>query len=42
MSGQLPLALRWPAHQRFASFKAGPNGVTVELLRAVAEGRDGT
>jgi DnaA family protein len=41
MSGQLPLALRWPAHQRFASFRAGPNGVAVELLRAAAEGRDG-
>jgi DnaA family protein len=33
MSGQLPLALRWPAHQRFATFVPGANGVAVELLR---------
>lgn len=36
MTGQLPLALRWPAHQRFESFVAGSNGVTVDLLRAAA------
>lgn len=36
MSGQLPLALRWPAHQRFADFHPGPNGAIVEALRAAA------
>ncbi|GAA0713521.1 DnaA regulatory inactivator Hda [Dokdonella soli] len=36
MTGQLPLALRWPAHQRFESFVAGPNGVAIELLRTAA------
>lgn len=40
MTGQLPLALRWPAHQRFESFSAGPNAAAVELLRAVARGDD--
>lgn len=36
MSGQLPLALRWPAHQRFESFVAGGNGIALDLLRAAA------
>lgn len=36
MSAQLPLALRWPAHQRLDAFRAGDNGVAVELLRAAA------
>jgi DnaA-homolog protein len=36
MSAQLPLALRWPAHQRFDAFRAGENGVVVEVLRAAA------
>ncbi|NCT67548.1 MAG: DnaA regulatory inactivator Hda [Rhodanobacteraceae bacterium] len=36
MSGQLPLALRWPAHQRFDSFHAGANAAVVELLRSAA------
>ncbi|MBN8728669.1 MAG: DnaA regulatory inactivator Hda [Xanthomonadales bacterium] len=36
MSGQLPLALRWPAHQRFATFTAGANGVPIELVRDAA------
>lgn len=36
MIGQLPLALRWPAHQRFDSFLPGQNGVAVDLLRATA------
>lgn len=36
MSGQLPLALRWPAHQRFEGFHAGPNGAIVEALRTAA------
>lgn len=40
MTGQLPLALRWPAHQRFESFSAGPNAAAVDLLRAVAQGVD--
>lgn len=40
MTDQLPLALRWPAHQRFDSFSAGPNAAAVELLRAVALGAD--
>lgn len=40
MSGQLPLALRWPAHQRFDGFSAGTNTVAVELLRAIARGTD--
>lgn len=36
MSSQLPLALRWPARQRFADFIAGPNSSVVELLQAGA------
>jgi DnaA family protein len=36
MTGQLPLALRWPAHQRFGSFVTGQNGVAIDLLRAAA------
>lgn len=36
MSAQLPLALRWPAHQRFDAFRAGENGVLVEVLRSAA------
>ena len=36
MSGQLPLALRWPAHQRFADFSAGPNRSAVEQLQTGA------
>ncbi|MBO9663235.1 DnaA regulatory inactivator Hda [Dokdonella sp.] len=38
MTDQLPLALRWPAHQRFDSFVAGANAAAVELLRAIAQG----
>lgn len=38
MSGQLPLALRWPAHQRFDSFVVGSNGVVVELTQSAARG----
>jgi DnaA family protein len=33
MSGQLPLALRWPAQQRFDTFLRGENALAVELLR---------
>lgn len=40
MSGQLPLALRWPAHQRFDGFSTGTNTAAVELLRAIARGAD--
>ncbi|HJT97311.1 MAG TPA: DnaA regulatory inactivator Hda, partial [Rhodanobacteraceae bacterium] len=36
MSGQLPLALRWPAHQRFDGFVPGDNGVAVDQLRRAA------
>lgn len=36
MTDQLPLALRWPAHQRFDSFVPGQNGVAIDLLRASA------
>lgn len=40
MSGQLPLALRWPAHQRFESLVAGANRTAIDLLRAIACGTD--
>lgn len=36
MTDQLPLALRWQAHQRFDSFVPGQNGVAIDLLRASA------
>ena len=36
MSAQLPLALRWPAHQRFDAFRRGENAVAIELLRGAA------
>ncbi|MEO5561694.1 MAG: DnaA regulatory inactivator Hda [Dokdonella sp.] len=36
MTDQLPLALRWQAHQRFDSFVPGQNSVAVDLLRAAA------
>ena len=36
MIGQLPLALRWPAHQRFDCFVPGQNGVAIDLLRSSA------
>ena len=36
MSAQLPLALRWPAHQRFEAFQPGENAVAIELLRGAA------
>jgi len=39
MSGaQLPLALRWPAQQRFETFVSGDNGATLALVRAAAHG----
>ena len=40
MTGQLPLALRWPAHQRFESFVVGHNGVALESLHAAAQTAD--
>lgn len=36
MSAQLPLTLRWPAHQRFEAFETGDNGVAVDLLHRAA------
>lgn len=36
MSAQIPLALRWPAHQRFETFVVGQNGVALDLLRTAA------
>jgi len=39
MSSQLPLALRWPAQQRFDSFVTGAdNATTLALARAAAHG----
>jgi DnaA family protein len=40
VSAQLPLALRWPAQQRFESFHAGPNASVVETLRSAARDAD--
>ncbi|HEU4665771.1 MAG TPA: DnaA regulatory inactivator Hda [Dokdonella sp.] len=40
MSPQLPLALRWPAHQRFEGFVVGANGATLEALQRAARGED--
>jgi len=37
MSSQLPLALRWPAQQRFDSFVAGANDLALGLLRDAAD-----
>jgi DnaA family protein len=39
MSRQLPLDLRWPAHQRFESYVLGSNVDIVESLRRVADER---
>ena len=36
MSAQLPLGLRWPAHQRFEEFRVGANGVAVDLFKRAA------
>lgn len=36
MSAQLPLALRWPAQQRFETFVAGDNAAVLALLRQAA------
>jgi DnaA-homolog protein len=40
MSEQLPLALRWPAHQRFESFVVGSNAAGLDLLRHAVSGDD--
>ena len=37
MSSQLPLALRWPAQQRFDSYVPGGNSVALALLRYAAD-----
>jgi DnaA family protein len=34
--GQLPLAMRWPAQQRFSSYVVGENGAAAEALRCAA------
>ena len=36
MSAQLPLALRWPAHQRFEHFECGANATALALVRDLA------
>jgi DnaA family protein len=36
MSEQLPLALRWPAHQRFESFIIGANAAGVDIVQRAA------
>lgn len=38
--GQLPLAMRWPPQQRFASFRIGDNGAAVDLLQRAAHAAD--
>ena len=40
MSSQLPLALRWPAHQRFEGFVAGANGSALEALQRASRCED--
>jgi DnaA family protein len=40
MSGQLPLALRWPAQQRLETYVPGDNAAAVALLRSAAEDAD--
>ncbi|MGH8123817.1 MAG: HdaA/DnaA family protein [Rudaea sp.] len=40
--GQLPLAMRWPPQQRFASYRIGENGAGVALLRRAASEADAT
>jgi DnaA family protein len=36
VSGQLPLALRWPAQQRFDTFVTGDNAAALALVRTAA------
>ena len=40
MNAQLPLALRWPAQQRFDTYVAGDNAAAVALLQRAAEVTD--
>ena len=40
--GQLPLAMRWPPQQRFASYRAGDNGAALDLLQRAASEADAT
>ena len=42
MSAQLPLALRWPAHQRFGHFQAGTNATALAVVREAACADDGS
>lgn len=37
MSAQLPLALRWPAHQRFEHFVYGANATALALVRGLVD-----
>lgn len=38
--GQLPLAMRWPPQQRFASYRIGENGAALDLLQRSASDAD--
>jgi DnaA family protein len=40
MNAQLPLALRWPAQQRFDTYVRGDNAVAVSLLQDAAQSLD--
>lgn len=40
MNAQLPLALRWPAQQRFDSYVCGDNAVALGALRDAARSKD--
>lgn len=40
MNAQLPLALRWPAQQRFETFHAGSNGAALAQIRDAAQAAD--
>jgi DnaA family protein len=40
MSVQIPLALRWPAQQRFDTYVVGDNAAAMSLLQRAAEGTD--
>ncbi|MCW5578331.1 MAG: DnaA regulatory inactivator Hda [Dokdonella sp.] len=40
MNAQLPLVLRWPAHQRLAGFVPGANALALELVRRLASEPD--
>lgn len=40
MNVQIPLALRWPAQQRFDTYVAGDNAAAMTLVERAAEGTD--